>query len=182
MVGTWYIVNGKVDFAANGYRTVNGITYIISGGKVTGTISGTQAEMINKAKNYVTTTGYMILVDRTACKVGIFKGSGNNSTLDKYWSCCVGAYSTPTITGVYKLGAKGLYFNTGTNGRCWYYSQIRGDYLFHSVIYDRSSSPVNIIDGTMGRQVSHGCVRLDVNNAKFIYLNIPSGTTIVIYN
>ena len=180
--GTWYIVNGKVDFNANGTRTVGNITYTVSNGRITGTVNTVQSQMIAKAKNYTTSTGYMILVDRSACKVGIFTGSGSNATISKYWSCCVGAPYTPTITGVYKLGAKGLYFNTGTTGRCWYYSQIQGDYLFHSVIYDRSSSPVNIIDGTMGEHVSHGCVRLDVENAKYIYLNIPSGSTIVIYN
>ena len=43
------------------------------------------------------------------------------------------------------------------------------DQGFHSVIYDMSENPVHIIDGTMGASVSHGCVRLYLDNAKWIW-------------
>ena len=178
--GKWYINKGKVDFSANGTRTISGVTYTVKKGEITGVVDPVQSEMASRAQNYNSSTDYMIMVDRSAKKVGIMRGG--NKRLDKYWSCCVGAPSTPTITGVYRLGSKGKYFNTGTTGRCWYYSQISGSYLFHSVIYDRQSSPNYIMDGTMGKAVSHGCVRLDVSNAKYIYDYVPSGTTIVIYN
>lgn len=55
-----------------------------------------------------------------------------------------------------------------------------GNYLFHSVLYNRGSM-THIQDGTLGKQVSHGCVRLDINNAKWLYDNIPNGTKVVIY-
>ena len=55
-----------------------------------------------------------------------------------------------------------------------------GSYLFHSVLYNRGSM-TQIQDGTLGKQVSHGCVRLDINNAKWLYDNIPNGTKVVIY-
>lgn len=55
-----------------------------------------------------------------------------------------------------------------------------GNYLFHSVLYNRGSM-TQIQDGTLGKQVSHGCVRLDINNAKWLYDNIPNGTKVVIY-
>ena len=139
-------------------------------------------EMLNKAQSYSSSTGYMILVNRGKCKTAVFTGKEGNWKMEKYWPCCVGAQSTPTITGTYRLGSKGMYFNTGSEGRCWYYSQISGSYLFHSVIYYREASPYTIYDGTMGKWVSHGCVRLDVQNAKWIYDIVPSGTTIVIYN
>ena len=76
------------------------------------------------------------------------------------------------------------YFLTGSrkNRRCWYWTRIHLNYLFHSVIYDNSSSPRHIVDGTMGRSVSHGCIRLAVSNAKWIYDKMPRGTKIVIYN
>lgn len=63
---------------------------------------------------------------------------------------------------------------------CWYYTQFYGNYLFHSVLYNRGSM-THIQDGTLGKQVSHGCVRLDINNAKWLYDNIPNGTKVVIY-
>ena len=138
--------------------------------------------MLNKAQGYSSSTGYLILVDRSKCKTAIFTGNYGNWKYDKYWSCCVGAPSTPTITGVYHLGIKALYFDTGDYERCWYKSQISGSYLFHSVLYYRDSGPYKISDGTMGAWVSHGCIRLDIQNAKYIYDVVPSGTTIVIYN
>ena len=133
------------------------------------------------AQGYSSSTGYLLMVDRSAHRTGVYTGSRNNWQNQKYWLCSNGKASTPTITGVYRLGIKGLYFWSG-NTKCWYYSQISGDYLFHSVIYDGSSSPVRILDGTLGAATSHGCVRLALENAKYIYDNVPTGTTVVIYN
>ena len=77
------------------------------------------------------------------------------------------------------MGSKGYYFDSG-NARCYWYTQFYGDYLFHSVIYNKGSK-TSIQDGRLGMQLSHGCVRLNINNAKWIYDNIPSGTKVVVY-
>ena len=37
------------------------------------------------------------------------------------------------------------------------------------------------MDGRLGQSISQGCVRLDIDNAKWIYNNIPSGTKVKIY-
>ena len=57
---------------------------------------------------------------------------------------------------------------------------VYGDYLFHSVLYNKYNGSLN--DGRLGMALSHGCVRLDINNAKWIYDVIPSGTTVVVYH
>jgi len=134
------------------------------------------------AQSFPSDTNYLILVDRGRCMVYIYQGSQGSWSGVKYFSCCVGKPSTPTITGSYTVGAKGVYFNTGSSGRCWYFTIIHGHYYFHSVIYDRNPQPVNITDGTMGAQVSHGCIRLNIDDAKWIYDNIPAGTKVYIYN
>ena len=36
-------------------------------------------------------------------------------------------------------------------------------------------------DGTLGKRVSHGCVRMAIENARFIHDNIPYGTTVYSY-
>lgn len=36
-------------------------------------------------------------------------------------------------------------------------------------------------DGRVGIPLSHGCVRLEIANAKWIYDNIPAGTHVVVY-
>ena len=38
-----------------------------------------------------------------------------------------------------------------------------------------------IIDGRLGINASHGCVRLSIENAKWIYDTIPSGTKVIVY-
>jgi lipoprotein-anchoring transpeptidase ErfK/SrfK len=133
------------------------------------------------AQKFSSPTNWLILLDRGARIVQLYTGSRGNWTENKRIVCDVGKPSTPTVTGEFNLGSKMLYFLTGED-RCWYASQITGGYLFHSVIYDGQSSPVRIVDGTLGAAVSHGCVRMEINNAKYIYDNVPSGSKIYIYN
>lgn len=38
-----------------------------------------------------------------------------------------------------------------------------------------------ITDGRLGINASHGCVRLNINHAKWIYDHIPRGTKVVVY-
>ena len=53
-----------------------------------------------------------------------------------------------------------------------------GDYLFHSLPFDESGE--NIVDYTLGTPASHGCIRLAVEDAKWLYDNIDNGTKIII--
>ena len=134
--------------------------------------------MVQIAQNYSSNTRYLILVDRNACKVGIFCGSRNNWNLIHFWDCAPGKPSTPTVTGQFTVGSKGHYFDSG-DSRCYYFTQFKGNYLFHSVLYNKNGT---LRDGRTGLQLSHGCVRLDINNAKWIYDNIPAGTKVFVYN
>ena len=51
--------------------------------------------------------------------------------------------------------------------------------LFHSVTYTRDKKPLGD-EKNLGRKASHGCIRLTVDDAKWIYDNCPYGTTVVI--
>ena len=139
---------------------------------------GGQLTMLRKAQRFSSSTNYLVLCNRSACKVAIFTGSKNNWTLKAYWSCCVGKSSTPTISGSYTMGSKIYSFGTSSY-TCYYASQIRGNYLFHSVLYHAGT--FSLKDGTMGKAVSHGCVRLSLKHAKWMYYNVPSGSKIYIY-
>lgn len=129
---------------------------------------------------YSSATNYLILVDTSRNEVGIYSGSGTpgNWNLIRFVRCTSGASSTPTVRGVFTVGSRGLVFGDGYS--CWYWTQIYGAYLFHSVLYYPGSQS-NIMDGRIGINASHGCVRLEIGNAKWIYDNIPSGTKVVIY-
>ncbi len=131
-----------------------------------------QQAMLNKAQGYSSRTGCLILVDRAAHKVGVFRGSKGNWTYQHYWGCVTGAQGTPTITGVYSTtGFKRPVLSTDRRAR--YCTQIRGGYFFHTILAS---------DGELGQSLSHGCIRLSNSNAQWIYNNIAGGTTVVIYN
>ena len=179
--GGWYYINhGVLDWGYTGFAQVNGqgAYYEVVNGIM---INGPLEKMRNLVRNESSPTQYIILVDRAAHRVGIFRGSKGNWQDVQYYQCCVGKPSTPTVSGTFYVGSKGKYFDTGSRGRCWYYTQITGNYLFHSVIYDRQNTPKRIIDNSMDKAVSHGCVRLDIDHAKWIYDNIPRNTKVIIY-
>lgn len=173
--GSWYIRNGKVDFTYNGKVSWKGQTYKVKNGKIQ--ISSNNA-MYQKAQNMSSKTKWLILVDTKLNKVAIYYGSKGNWTEKKYWSCTTGAAATPTVKGSYTVQSKGLAFGSGYT--CWYYTQFYGNYLFHSILYNPGSK-TSIQDGRLGINASHGCVRLSLANAKWIYDNIPRGTKVYIY-
>lgn len=136
-------------------------------------------QMLQRANLYGSNTPFLLLVNRSTHKVGVFQGWQGNWNNIAYWDCSDGAPSTPTVEGVFRVGSKGYYFDSGSS-RCYWYTQFYGNYLFHSVLYSKYNG--TLVDGRLGMALSHGCVRLDINNAKWIYDNIPSGTTVVVYH
>ena len=137
-----------------------------------------QAEMSQMAQAYNSNTNYLILVDRAACKVAVYAGRFGAWNNIMYWDCAPGKASTPTVSGTFTVQGKGYYFDSGS-ARCYWYTQFYGNYLFHSVLYSKYNG--SLMDGRVGIPLSHGCVRLQIDNAKWIYDNIPRGTKVVIY-
>lgn len=131
------------------------------------------------ANMYSSSTEYCILVNRSTHKVGVFQGWQGNWNCIQYWECSDGAPSTPTVEGVFRVGSRGFYFDSGS-ARCFWYTQFHGNYLFHSVLYNKYNG--TLMDGRLGLPLSHGCVRMQIQNAKWIYDTIPSGTTVVVYH
>ena len=130
-----------------------------------------------KAKKRGSATNYFIAVDIKNHRTMIFKRSGGTWKLSKNWVCSTGAPGSPTPTGSWTVGIKGYSFGEGYT--CYYYTQFWGDYLFHSVKYYQGTRTIK--DGRLGKDVSEGCVRLDIKNAKWIYDYIPEDTRVVTY-
>ena len=175
--GAWYIRGGKVDFGYNGNIKWNGTDCYVANGKVT--MSGVSVQISSRAAYASSDTNWLIVTDTSACKVAIFAGSKGNWSTVKYISCSPGKPSTPTVKGEFKVTGRGLSFGKPTY-TCWYYTQFYGDYLFHSVIYNKGSK-TSIQDGRLGMQLSHGCVRLALSEAKWIHDNIPNGTKVIVF-
>ena len=93
------------------------------------------------------------------------------------WPCTIGKPSTPTIKGTFYVSGRKPYFGSDTY-RVKYATRIRGSYYYHSILFNPAGT--EIIDDRLGMALSHGCIRLAVENAHWIYDNILDKTTIII--
>ncbi len=130
---------------------------------------------------------YKVEISISKQKVYVYEWHyGTYSKLVKTMTCTTGTTETPTPLGTFKMGGPCGRWYFFKKFDCWaqYASRIVGGILFHSVIYSEKDvstlrqSTVN----ALGTRASHGCVRLSVENAEWIYRNIPAGTTCRIYN
>ncbi|MGM9614365.1 MAG: L,D-transpeptidase family protein [Oscillospiraceae bacterium] len=196
----WYYfnANGKL---ATGWKSINGYTYYFYNGTeenggpkwtmaVSTTIDGytisssgtatlpTKMKLLAEAQNHISSTPYLIIIDSVQCRLGIFtKTSSGGWEYYDYISCSPGKASTPTYKGVFSITYdRGYYFDSGSV-RCYWYSTFNGNQAIHSVLYYPSGA---LADGRTGYRLSHGCVRVSYSYAKWIYYNIPVGTTTVV--
>lgn len=167
--------NFLTTYLRNTYRNINYKTNTFLRDKKKDKDYSTTITNLVNSNNFSSDTDYFIYVDTKNFKTNIFQGSENNWKLINSYLCSIGKSSTPTIKGDFKLGVKGLYFGVDRGYKCWYYSQIKGNYLFHSIIYNLDGS---VKDGRLGMAISDGCVRLAIDNAKWIWDTVPTNTAI----
>ena len=131
---------------------------------------------------------YVLKVSTKDQKVYAYSWGGEDyDVLERTMVCSTGRSGTPTPKGTYSgastgPGARWHYFK---KWKCWaqYAYYIEGDIMFHSVLYN-SKSESSLSKSSvrnLGRKASHGCVRLAVKDAKWIWQNCPAGTTIIVY-
>lgn len=162
------------------WNNINGVMHYFD--KYTGEVRSRSNECYNgwkMAQNMSSQTRYLLMIDNDACRTFVFEGSRGNWTPLFDWQCSPGKPSTPTVKGYYTIGNRGFSFGEGEGFSCYYWTQFYGDYLFHSVLY--YAGTLNWMEGTMGVAQSHGCVRLELENALWIYNNIPRGTLVYSY-
>lgn len=128
--------------------------------------------------NIKSPTDYLLITDLKNKYTYVFKKENKNWTQMYKWKCTVGKPQTPTITGIFYIDGRKPGFGTD-NYRVKYATRIKGGYYYHSVLYDSTGS--YLIDGRLGKALSHGCIRLDTDNAEWIYKNIPDTTAVLIH-
>lgn len=135
--------------------------------------------------NYVVYPYYLV-VDVSDQRVYAYQWSGSDyDTKVRTMVCSTGKTSTPTPLGTYSCDGRACdrwYYFKDFNCYAQYAYRIFGGILFHSVTYSKmnektvSRSAIN----NLGKRASHGCVRLSVEDAKWIFDNCPNGTTVTI--
>ena len=127
---------------------------------------------------------YKIMVNRLANCVTIYTpdSDGNYTVPYKAMICSTGGEATPA--GTFKLNQKYEFKELFYKSYGQYCSRIHGSILFHSSGNNSlNKDDLNASDfNNLGLGVSHGCIRLTVEDAKWIHDNCPSGTEVVIYD
>lgn len=126
---------------------------------------------------------YLIKINKQQCVVTIYEQDkqGKFTKPIKAFVCSPGN-ATPLGTFSLKEKIRWHELDGPTYGQ--YCSRIVDGVLFHSVWYYKPQPDALSLTqyNNLGYRVSHGCVRLCVRDAKWIYENCSSGTTVVIYN
>lgn len=95
--------------------------------------------------------------------------------------CSTGKEGYETPTGNYSITNRGeSFYNQKLKEGAYYWTQFYGDYLFHSVPFDESRKINQAEADKLGAPASHGCVRLSIDDAKWIYDNIKKDTKVII--
>jgi len=127
---------------------------------------------------YSSSTGYLIWVSLKTQTVNVFSGSKGNWELVKSMPCASGNPATPTVKGTFRVQKRyNVWIFDGYKVR--YATGFYEGYAFHSRPYNNSFT--QLLDPTMGEPASHGCLRMLDEDCKYIYDNIPWGTTVVVY-
>ncbi|MCR5828795.1 MAG: L,D-transpeptidase [Lachnospiraceae bacterium] len=131
---------------------------------------------------------YKIIVDLKYQVVMVYSKDrkGDYTVPVRYMLCSTGADKTKSPVGTFEMKDYRVRFsrfvNTENYGQYW--SLITGKIYFHSILYDsrNASDYITSTWNNLGKNVSHGCIRLSVPDARFIYYNMAPGTIVQIRN
>ncbi|MDI7250598.1 MAG: L,D-transpeptidase [Bacillota bacterium] len=97
--------------------------------------------------------------------------------------CSTGMADKPTPVGEFRIQNRGEWFYSEKykqGGRWWVSFHNWGEYLFHSVPMDREGRLLEEEAARLGYPASHGCVRLSLEDAEWVYRNVPAGAPVTI--
>lgn len=129
---------------------------------------------VNEMNDFDSKSNYLIWIDLSRQLVNIFEGEKGSWNHIHSFLCATGKNVTPTIRGTFEVSGRGERFGGYGGAKNWV--RFYGPYLMHSVLVDSSGNKV--IDDTLGVRASHGCVRMSMEDSKWVYDHIPDGTTV----
>ena len=130
---------------------------------------------VNVTSNFISNTKYFTWVDLNRQRVNIFNGSAGHWVLLKTYSCASGNNSTPSKRGFFTVQDKGYSFSTESGLLVKYWTRFSGNYLLHSTLLTASG---NTFDATVGTRLSHGCIRMPLDMAKWYYEKMPADSLV----
>ena len=127
------------------------------------------------------TDAYLINIDLTNQNIEVYK----DAMLIKEMQCSTGTLgdqNTETPLGMFKIIVRGEeFFNNAINEGAKYYLQFFGNYLIHSVPIDKNGNVIEKEEEKLGSPASHGCIRVTMEDAQWLYDNVPDGGEVFIH-
>ncbi|AZZ60233.1 L,D-transpeptidase [Oenococcus sp. UCMA 16435] len=124
-----------------------------------------------------------VWIDVSIARQRVYIKSGSRILYEMY---CSTGIDNSTPTGTYKIQKeRGTFFyNVASKegAHYWVSWKDNGVYLFHTVPTDKNGKYVVSQAKELGKKPgSHGCIRLSIPDAKWIYKNISEGTKVVVH-
>jgi len=131
---------------------------------------------------------YTIVVDLVNKVVTVYEREGDDpyASIALQAICTIGAKgkSTETPTGTWRLNTLRRRFGYFSKYDCYaqYWVNVVGGIYFHSILYTKPAEGyfTRTSFNALGTAASHGCIRLLVEDVRWIYYNCPPGTRVVV--
>lgn len=163
--------------AVEHFQNDNGISEIDAGMDTQSLLFSDRAELtVDLSK------GYKIIVNIKESYISVmgWAGGGWNKEV-KHFVCSCGAKKTPTPKGDFKLIERsGEWHQLNSEGWCRYAYRVYRYVYFHSWLYAYKGDTKirQHSDELLGQNVSHGCIRMSVEDCKWLYENCEPGTPV----
>lgn len=189
--GALYYVDGATKKIVRGATTINGVKYLFNsstGTAVTGFAmdgqyrryykAGAQQEDISELG--VVSGPYFIQVYKPSNYLIIFAKDPSTGAFNTPVQAMRVSCGTPTPTGTYYTPARYRWLKMVGDTWAQWCTQIQGDYLFHSVPnWTKNNKDLEVYEyNQLGNTRSLGCIRLNCEDAKWIYDNCQLGTQV----
>ena len=175
-IGVDGLMGGQSRDAIKEFQSTNGL-------EVTGTADRATQEILFSDEALDKRFPYRIHVNLGAQRVEVYALNAQNQYDQVQDFICSTGLHDATPHGTFLEGRPLDRWHYFEKFYCWaqYAYQIEGDILFHSVIYGSrdAKNPTSSSVRNLGRPASHGCVRLQVEDAKWIYEHCKKGTTLI---
>lgn len=94
----------------------------------------------------------------------------------------IGDQDTETPLGIFYVQSKGEYFfSSKYKEGARYYIKFFSNYLIHSIPVNEKGNIIEDEKKKLGFPASHGCIRISIQDAEWIYKNVPEGSAITIH-
>lgn len=147
-------------------------------GTLGGTPTAKDIEDFVKINAVTSKTPYLIWTDIYRQRTYVLKKQEERWQLEKRFICSTGKNINPTPQGIYEVQYTIPFIGMDKGYRCKNALVFYRDYMFHSILFDKTGTYIKSGQYDLGRKVSHGCVRLSEEDSLWLYQHIPVGSTV----